>query len=81
MRTDEELDAIDREYLRREHQTFVWLRAEAAKKQDAAVLADLSKRLIDCTLLLPAGYRVELVEPRSPHPFELARWADDGGRI
>lgn len=49
---------------------------EARESLDSIDLAYLE-------LELPPGYDVEVIGPRftSAPPFELARWADDGGRV
>ena len=72
-----ELDAIDTSYLAHEFPMRVckW----PPKGRGMGMLSALASHA--GAIVLPAGYTIEILEPTLPHPFELARWADDGGRV
>lgn len=75
------LDAIDRAYIAHEFPLRIVRTRKIAPHERRTFLARLAHVSRSGALVLPPDTYVEIVAPQVPHPFELARWADDGGQV
>jgi hypothetical protein len=79
------LDSIDLAYLELERPVLLVKTTEQTTQAQRAYvmreLAAVARRTP--VVMLPPGFEVQTIGPSytSAPPFELARWADDGGRV
>lgn len=77
-----ELDAIDLAYFMAERPLFVLREgrhtSQFERRKAVEALAKLSETAVIC---LSDSFKIELIGPQFPHPFELSHWADDGGKV
>lgn len=78
---DEMCDSIDMAYQAHEFPLVVVSNAAPEPEPELEWWKDLI-HLTKGAIILPPGFKVEFIGPSVPqHPWELARWADDGGRV
>lgn len=80
LRVDEMCDSIDLAY--QAHEFPLMVVSSAAPEADSKELIALLRRIGNHGVVVPSGFTVEFIGPGVPqHPWELSRWADDGGRV
>lgn len=76
----EPLDSIDLAYLK--HDFPLMIVSAAPGEADRKELMSLLKRIGNHGVVVPQHFAIEFLGPgTAQHPWELSRWADDGGRV
>lgn len=72
------LDAIDLAYAKHEFPMMVVSGASGNERE----LVQLLKQIGNSGVVVPGHFTIDFLGPLcAQHPLELARWADDGGRV